>query len=267
MINDNSIISFNLLRCSSNFDGPTENFKTTDKEIITTINTLAKPYFSQNFNLNHVLAQIYENKSVINNNGNVSERKAKIKEHSDKTKDMEKSGLLVFTSFYKDLDYNKNKNKKTTINNDNTIKYDFFDYTYNDTTVLTTLKFKLKDQTNNPTLPNLFNIKLYPNSVLLIPLSSNRLYTHEIIPSTLPIQTIPTRLGYVIRCSKTKAIYKNGQTFIVEDNGELMKLEAQHGEVEDLKKLYYEENVTSNVIDYKKFNFSLNGGDYLKPIC
>jgi hypothetical protein len=45
-------------------------------------------------------------------------------------------------------------------------------------------------------------------------LEMNRLYTHEISPSHLPMDLIPLRLGYVIRCSKTKAIYKDNKTYI-----------------------------------------------------
>ena len=245
---NNNETTFNLLRCSSNFDGPTVSFKDIDREIIDTVNKLSQPYFKEQFELNHVLAQIYENKCVENNDGNISERKAKIKEHSDKTKDMPTSGLLVFTTFYKDLQRKNNVD---------------FDNYYNNTSTLTKLKFRLKNKEKNPTLKEIFNITLYPNSVLLIPLSSNRLYTHEIIPSCLPIQKIPIRLGYVIRCSKQKAVHKNGETFIVYGD-ELVKLEQPDNDgVAELKKLYYEENCTDNIINYKNFNFSLNNGDYL----
>ena len=46
-------------------------------------------------------------------------------------------------------------------------------------------------------------------------LDSNRLYTHEIIPSSLPIEKLPIRMGYVIRCSKTKALYNDGKTYLI----------------------------------------------------
>lgn len=65
-----------------------------------------------------------------------------------------------------------------------------------------------------------FDITLYPNSVFVMSLDMNRLYTHEIIPSILPIDRIPTRMGYVIRCSKTNAIFKNEQTYIINENNE-----------------------------------------------
>ena len=66
-------------------------------------------------------------------------------------------------------------------------------------------------------------------------LDMNRLYTHEISPSSLPMDLIPLRLGYVIRCSKTKAIYQNNQTYIV-DNNQLVKLqEATENDIKMLK--------------------------------
>jgi len=59
---------------------------------------------------------------------------------------------------------------------------------------------------------------LYPNSVFIMSLEMNRLYTHEISPSHLPMDLIPLRLGYVIRCSKTKAIYKDNKTYIINND-------------------------------------------------
>src|SRR4029079_302177 len=126
------------------------------------------------------------------------EKKAKIKKHSDKTKDMPLNGLIVFCTFYKDHLNNKNIQKS---------KNDAFDYCYKDTSVLTRLRFELKKTVNNSNLKRKFDVILYPNSVFIMSLSTNRLYTHEIVPSTLPIDMIPTRMGYVVRCSKMDAIY------------------------------------------------------------
>lgn len=53
---------FNLLRCSTNLDGPTLNFGPTDQEIIELANDLARQHFSGPAKFNHVLAQIYENR-------------------------------------------------------------------------------------------------------------------------------------------------------------------------------------------------------------
>jgi hypothetical protein len=252
---------FNLLRCSSNLDGPTENFRTTDLSVVSSVNSIGKLFFEQDIELNHVLAQIYENQ-IIETGDKVMERKAKIKAHSDKTKDMPTNSLMAFCTFYKgysktglaELDKVKRSNT------------DFFDYCYNDgSSVLTKLRFRLKTSVEDPSLNKLFDIILYPNSVFLMSLETNRLYTHEIIPSGLPIAKIPTRLGYVIRCSKTEAIYKDGTTFIV-DCDNLVKMEDADIEgVQKLKDMYYRENTTTGVMDYGKFYFSLNLGDYKCP--
>ena len=96
-------------------------------------------------------------------------------------------------------------------------------------------------------------------------LNTNRLYTHEICPSVLNAENIPTRMGYVIRCSKTNAIYKNNKTYIINDGIESEMVSPDEDGINRLKKLYYIENMTSDMIKYEGFNFSLNNGDYLKP--
>ena len=96
----------------------------------------------------------------------------------------------------------------------------------------------------------------------------NRLYTHEIIPSNISIDKMPTRIGYVIRCSKTDAIFDSSQnqTFII-DEDKLIKLEKPtEDDIKKLKELYACENLTDNVVEYNKIYFSLNDGDYIKPI-
>jgi uncharacterized C2H2 Zn-finger protein len=241
VMKDNNDLKFKLLRCSSNFDGPTDNFRNTDIEIVSKVNFISKYYFKESAELNHVLAQVYQNHVQKNNVGLDKEKKAKIKEHSDKTKDMSSNGLLAFCTFYKE-------NKK-----------------YDDT-ALTKLRFRMKDDVDNDNFVGKFDVILYPNSVFLVPLSTNRLYTHEIIPSSKSIKDIPTRLGYVIRCSKTEAIYKNDKTYILDENKEIELVEPDDEGIKNLKYLYYQENLTPNVIEYEKIYFSLNKGDYMKPL-
>lgn len=255
----NDQLNFNLLRCSTNLDGPTDNFRETDNEIIDKVNNVVEYFYQQETDLNHVLAQIYNNTKQGGEN-KTSEKKAKIKQHSDKTKDMPKNGLIVFCTFYENycngnfIDKNYGKSK-----------HDHYDYCYKDKSVLTKMKFRLKNDCDNTNLVKNFDVILYPNSVFLITLEMNRLYTHEIIPSKLSVSQIPTRMGYVIRCSSTKAVYKNGQTFILNDNQQI-KLETPNNEgIVKLKKLYFDENMTCNIINYDKFYFSLNDGDYQKP--
>ena len=97
-------------------------------------------------------------------------------------------------------------------------------------------------------------------------LSTNILYTHEIVPSGLPIDFLPIRMGYVVRCSKTLAVHKSSNTFI-QEHDKLVKLEEPDVEcIEVLKKLYYKENISDELISYPKLYFSLNSGDYLQPI-
>lgn len=246
------VLHFRLLRCSSNLTGPTDNFRATDHQIMNQLNTAVKYVFARETKMNHVLAQIYENKK----NENQKEIKAKIKAHSDKTKDMPKEGLIAFCTFY-DMSVALNIKPSAA---------DRFDWCYKEKSALTRLHFKLKNSVEDPTLIKEFSVTLYPNSVFIIPLSTNRLYTHEIKPSILDIDKIPTRMGYVVRCSNVEALYMNKQTYIKENN-ELLKLEQMTPEMlEDLRNSYYRENTSEDIINYGRVNFSMNSGDYERPI-
>lgn len=249
-------LKFNLLRCSTNLDGPTENFRNIDKAIIEEVQSNTDHFFHEKTNLNHVLAQVYSN-TIIDG----KEKKAKISAHSDKTKDMMKNGLIIFCTFYQ-----FNEKLANIIKNP---KEDSYDYYYKNASILTRLRFHLKKCVNESNLIKTFDVILYPNSVFIIPLSTNRLYTHEIVPSYLPIDKLPIRLGYVIRCSDTEAIFKDNNTYIIDNdaNQELFQLiESTEEQVIKLKNSYLHENISSEIINYDKTNFSLNNGDYLKPI-
>lgn len=243
----NEDISFNLLRCSTNFSGPSENFKTTDNTIITKVNNISNTLFKEPIIFNHVLVQIYNN--LINNE--FKEKKAKIKQHSDKTKDMPKNSLIAFCTFYDNINQFKKSNT------------DLYDLCYKKQSVLTKLHFKLKKSVKS-NLKKEFTITLYPNSLFIINLTINRLYTHEIIPSTLPIDKIPTRIGYIIRCSETKAIYKDKDKQVFINNKKLEKITDNN--MKCLKDLYRKENSSDEFIIYPEIYFSMNDGDYLKPI-
>ena len=114
-----------------------------------------------------------------------------------------------------------------------------------------------------------FDVVLSPNSVFMMPLSTNRLYTHEIVPPVLPVDQIPTRLGYVVRSSSTEAVHRDGHTYLVRPGGQRTLLEPPDDEgVRLLRELYFSENTTASVIEYDtehRFPFSLNSGDYLRP--
>lgn len=251
---DEELLHYRLLRCSSNFTGPTDNFRDTDHEIINGLNDAISYTFEEETKLNHVLVQIYENK--IKTEENTKEVKSKIKAHSDKTKDMPKDGIIAFCTFYDKSNFDKLAPSKN----------DRYDWCYKQTSGLTRLHFKLKNTVNDPTLEKEFSVTLYPNSAFLIPLSTNRLYTHEIKPSVLNVDQIPIRMGYVVRCSNLEALHKNGQTYIKE-NGELVKLQEMTPETMiDLRNSYYEENMTEKNVEYGKIHFSMNSGDYEKPI-
>ncbi|EDP97763.1 hypothetical protein U8527_05415 [Kordia algicida OT-1] len=250
----NEQLHFHLLRCSSNLSGPTDNFRKTDRSIISTLNAAAKTVFEEETSLNHVLAQIYENRKDTDERA--KERKAKIKAHSDKTKDMAKNGLIAFCTFYDNTQLEHLKPSKT----------DRYDWCHGKTSGLTRLHFKLKKSVIDDRLEKEFSVTLYPNSAFIIPLSTNRLYTHEIRPSLLNIARIPTRMGYVVRCSNLEAVFMNDETYIKE-NGELIKLEEMTNEtMSELRDTYYEENVSERKVTYGKVHFSMNGGDYQKPI-
>jgi hypothetical protein len=238
---------FNLLRCSTNFQFPTENFREADHEIVNTLNDICKYFFEKPFDFNHVLAQIYENKMVENR-----EKKARILAHSDKTKDMPLAALMAFCTFYRDLD-KKGVNKSG------------FDYLYKGNSVLTRLIFHRKSDVSD--LIEKFDLLLYPSSAFVIPLSTNRMYMHEIVPSTHNMQYLPTRMGYVVRCSKTLCIHKDGKNYIVNDQGTLVEMsDMTQQDFQELKRLYYHENTSAQVVDYPFFNSSMNHGDYLPPI-
>lgn len=294
---NNNKVKFNLMRSSTNFKGPTENFTLTDNQIVSTVNQLGLDYFLHQFTLNHVQAQIYHNMEANfetgeGHIGTKSERKARIKPHTDKTQDMDPFGIMVFCSFYENYignNFTDRIDKKITCSN-----YDLFDFTYGkNVSVLTRLRFKLKLDVNSSLSPDnnmvkSFDLLLYPNSVFAISLETNRLYTHEIVPSNLFVNRIPTRMGYVIRCSKTRAIWKDNKTWLIKDNMENKDVENKDVENKDmenkdnitlielekpdenkinmLKDIYFEENITSKKIIYPDFNFSINDGDYLKPI-
>jgi hypothetical protein len=269
-------IHFNLLRCSSNLSGPTDNLRDTDDEIIKQANKMNHLFFDQKVDLNHVLAQIYYNTKlsvlfvwcmrVMNfiwnllfgieyYNVNNTIRKAKISVHSDKTKDMPRNGTMAFCTFYKSFSENIFHDER--LNDLKKIKNDLFDYQYANLSVFTKIYFRNKQ---NP--KDVFNVILYPNSLLLIPLSTNRLYTHEIRPSPVSIDKLPTRMGYVIRCSKTEAVYKNNQTYI----NDVKLREITENNIEDIRGLYFKENTTDEIIEYGDIFYSMNSGDYKCPI-
>lgn len=261
---NNEETKFNLLRCSTNFVGPSCGFASTDNLVINQVNGVSKLFFEQEIQFNHVLAQIYENSMVVSDNSNNKERKATIKAHSDKTKDIPRNGLIAFCTFYEN--YSNDKFDSNLCKHIKKSENDMFDYCYKEQSVLTRLLFRLKKDVLDPSLVKEFSITLYPNSVFIIPLSTNRLYTHEIKPSVLPIDKIPVRMGYVIRCSNTKAVFKDGQTFIIGDDEKYIKLEEPTEEnVKELKDVYFKENITDEIINYNDVHFSLNKGDYMCP--
>ncbi len=247
-------LHFRLLRCSTNLSGPTDNFRSTARHIVDAMNHEAALIFSGAAPLNHVLAQIYPNTPA---DAEKKQAKARISSHADKTKDMPDHGVMAFCTFYEHLDRLA------------PIAGDPFDRGHRAITGLTRLRFRRKETANNEegTSPDQFTITLYPNSVFFMPLSTNRRYTHEIVPSELDAARLPTRLGYVVRCSKTEAVHEGGRTFLLKD-GARVELEAPTPEgMLELRRLYAEENKTSAHIDYgDSFRFSMNAGDYQAPI-
>lgn len=247
-------LHFRLLRCSTNLAGPTDNFRAADRLIVDALNRETEFIFRGHAPLNHVLAQIYRNTPAA---AAQKQSKAKISAHADKTKDMPAGGIMAFCTFY------------DRIEKLSPLAADSFDYGHKNVSALTKLQFRLKEidaGVSEPHLPAQFSVTLYPNSVFFMPLSTNRLYTHEIRASALDAELIPTRLGYVVRCSKTEAVHKNGETFLKTNGNEVALAPPTVEGVGELRRLYAEENRTRNFIDYgDDFTFSMNTGDYLAP--
>lgn len=250
------LLHYNLMRCSSNLTGPTDNFRATDHHILAKLNEAAAYTFEQAPSLNHVLAQIYYNKKEGESPQRMKEKKAKISAHSDKTKDMLEEGLIAFCTFYDKANFDQLQPSQE----------DRFDYGYKKHSGLTKLHFKLKKTVEDDNLVKEFYVTLYPNSVFMIPLSTNRFYTHAISPSPLNVDRIPVRMGYVVRSSKQKAVYMDNQVFI-QEKGEWLPLQPMSQEMlSELRTSYYEENATEKKVQYKEVHFSMNQGDYQKPI-
>lgn len=252
---------FRLLRCSTNFSGPTLGFGQSDSHIVGALNQEAASVFERQAPLNHVLAQIYHNTPA---EGDRKQTKAKIKAHSDKTKDMPEGGLIAFVTFY----------DRDQLARMQPLDADGFDLGHRGVSGLTKLHFQLKRcvaERPGCALARQFSVTLYPDSVFLIPLSTNRLYTHEIRPPALDAGMVPTRMGYVVRCSNAEAVHTQGSTFFKSAAGELAPLEPATGEgMRHLKALYAEENSCDSIVDYQKFgrlNFSMNWGDYMRPVA
>jgi len=240
-------LHFRLLRCSTNFAGPSENFRATDWQIVDALNQEAGFIFEGQASLNHVLAQIYGNTPAT---AGQKQTKARISAHADKTKDMPPHGIMAFCTFYDRLEKLRPLGE--------------FDHGYKEVSGLNRLHFRLKGPVAE--LPPQFTITLYPNSVFFMPLSTNRLYTHEIQSSMLNAEMLPTRMGYVVRCSSTEAVHHNGRT-LLKRGGKLVPLQSPTPEgMQELRRLYAEENKTQAFIDYgDRFPFSMNEGDYLAP--
>lgn len=292
-----SYIETHLLRCSTNFPGPTENTMEIDNELIAAAQVAVNECFTERVELNHVLAQIYWNTTFTKKSGIEVPRKARIVAHSDKTKDMPRNAVMAFASFYQGYD---SETECFQIDGVKKSKTDPFDYTFEGKSVLSSLKFTLKTQCDSlksyclkDTFSGgekafsgsekeksfkqyVFTVKLYPNSLFIIPLSTNRMYLHETVPPNVPIDKIPVRMGYVIRCSKTRVLYTPNipriQPRIVMDdsiNETITRSIPMHEMTEtervELGTLYRRENATCDIIDYPLFLSSMNEGDYMTP--
>jgi hypothetical protein len=243
-------LHFHLLRCSTNLSGPTDDLRATDRHIVDALDQEAALIFSGAAPLNHVLAQLYPNTPA---DADRKQAKARISAHADKTKDMPAHGVMAFCTFYERLDRL------------GPVPGDPFDRGHRGVSGLTRLRFRRKEA--DGAAPEQFTITLYPGSVFFMPLSTNRRYTHEIVPSELDAARLPTRLGYVVRCSSTEAVHDGGRTFLLR-HGARVELEPPTPEgMTELRRRYAEENRTSAVVDYDdRFRFSMNAGDYLAPL-
>jgi hypothetical protein len=239
-------LKFHLLRCSSNLQGPTETFSDSDRKIVSRANEVAKRIFKNPAELNHVLAQVYYNYTIDGKT-----RRAKIPAHSDKTEDMPENGIMAFCTFYDPVALADEK-----------YRMEGEKLMYKNTLALTILRFTKKET------KEVKDFILYPGSVLFIDLNVNRDYTHEIVPPLLDAKDVPTRLGYVIRCSKQQARYVDGVTYLTNPEGKEVPLrQATDEDTSNLKKLYMEENLNPVKPEYGFIDFTLNLGDLLAPVA
>ncbi|QKW23809.1 hypothetical protein HUT16_36105 [Kitasatospora sp. NA04385] len=251
---DGAELHFRLLRCSTNLAGPTEGFRATDTRIVGELDREAAAVLHGHAPLNHVLAQIYHNTPAAEGR---RQSKARISAHADKTKDMPANGIMAFCTFYDRLDGLR------------PLPGDPHDLGVNGVSALTGLRFRLKERTAHTDaagLPPDVTLTLHPGSVLLVPLSTNRRYTHEIRPSALPAERLPTRLGYVVRCSDAEAVHRDGRTFLKTARGPVELEPPTRDGMDELRRSYAEENRSTSFVDYAgQPPFSMNAGDYLAP--
>lgn len=227
---DSGDIYFKLMRCSSNFSGPTEGLLEPDFQIISRAQRLANPLYPQTGYLNHVLAQIYHH--------GPEGKKGSIKKHSDKTEDMHPEGLLAFCTFYDSEGLKSSEGKENRF---------------------ASLRFENKET------KEVVQVQLEPDSLLLMDLAANARWTHEIRNS--PLSHVPVRMGYVIRSSNRDARFSEGRTQIKDPSGKWVNLEDPSPDDLDLmRKLYYQENTSTQRPEYPFLGFSMNQGDYLKPV-
>jgi len=312
--NENGGLHFDLLRCSTNFQGPTENLRDVDREILDVTNIMLSKLWTNSHVVNHVLAQRYNNVKTTNG----GQKKAKIPAHSDKSKDFNQcdidQNMICFATFYSrapsdppvsprrlstaghlqaeyallaalpdesaarplpalyEKEEKKNKKEEKKLETKKT-----------KTSVFTKLRFRVKKVVpmtwrewvehlfvpieQAPSHLESFDVTLTPHSLLMINQATNRFFTHEIMPSPLEIQHLPTRLGYVMRTSGTRAVYEDGKTWIFDKNNKKQLLmppteKDQHA----LKTLYRMENTRVKQVDYPPIYFSMNQGDYQAPI-
>lgn len=263
--NGNGEYDYLLMRCSTNFRGPTQCFQDVDRFLLRRATQLLQPYFKQQVKLNHILAQMYVN----------GQTKAGISRHADKDEDFEKdekSGkvashcMIVFISLYEGYvngTFPKLKLERS--------REDHFDFVYGKggETALTGLEFNRKQQLEFPEhTPHSFVVRLPPNSVLAIPLYTNNLMTHGTVASKLPSALIPTRLGIVPRTGGCVAKWRDGKTWLW--NSTTRSWEALHPatwkEIQLLKDKYKTQNFSDQDPQYEEFFFSMNEGDYEAPL-
>jgi hypothetical protein len=225
---------YHLMRCSTNMAGPTQMFTDTDHEITNQVQGVVDTFFREKVDMNHVLAQVYWNQKV---------KKARISAHSDKTKDMPHHAVIAFCTFYDSTERRHNNNRDPNLQ-------------------WSRLLFRSKADPSDT-----FTIILFPGSLFIIPLSVNRMYTHEIVPSELPSEQLPTRLGYVVRCSKTRAKWMDDATHIwCTDSSTWKKMMPLTNEDERrIRQWYLEENTGILPVKYPPLVLcSMNQGDYLQ---
>lgn len=235
VVKQDNKLTFNLLRCSTQFNEGTHDMKESDRIIFKIVNGLIKSIHGDEYpEVNHALFQCYHNHSSIGI-------------HSDKTRDMPMKFIIAFVTFYDITPTDEEKARLRFYLK----KTDRQRPDGSPTTPSSKLRWELEDGD--------FEITLEHGSVVLITDYINDHYTHTIIETA----GRATRSSYTMRTSVVKGVWDGEQVLI---DGKPMTI-ATKDERKELKKFYALENTEMSRIVYPSClkHLTVNAGDMMTP--